>query len=134
MAAIQEALIYGMILAAGADRKLSDKELRQMAETTAFLPVFAGFGLDQLPAAAARCAELLQEANGMELVLKDIQEALPKRLRATAYALACEVAIVDGVPSPEQRRMLRILRDRLDLDRLTSAAIERTIIARYARP
>jgi hypothetical protein len=62
-----------------------------------------------------------------------IAAALPERLYETAYALAVEVAAADLFVEQEELRFLQILRDRLNLDQLTSAAIERAARARYRK-
>ena len=66
----------------------------------------------------------------METALSLIREGLPKKLRETAYAVALEVAAADLNVRPEEMRFLEMLRDTLDLDKLTIAAIERGIRAR----
>ena len=53
------------------------------------------------------------------------------KLRETAYALAVEVAAADLVVGRTELRFLAILRDRLGLDKLVTAALERSAIARY---
>jgi hypothetical protein len=63
-------------------------------------------------------------------VLVLIRSNLPKKLRETAYAVALEVAAADLDVAPEETRFLEMLRDTLDLDKLTTAAIERGIRAR----
>ena len=60
-----------------------------------------------------------------------IKEALSPKLRETAYALAVEVAASDLVVGKEELRFLAILRDTFGLDKLVTAAIERSAIARY---
>ena len=59
--------------------------------------------------------------------------AIPKRLQDTAYALAVEVAAVDLRLEQEELRFLEMIRDRLDLDRLVTAAIETAARARHRR-
>ncbi|MEP4476771.1 MAG: Tellurite resistance protein TerB, partial [Lentilitoribacter sp.] len=44
-----------------------------------------------------------------------------------------EIASADYEIKAEEIRLLQLLRDRLDLDKLTCAAIERSAIARYKR-
>ena len=56
---------------------------------------------------------------------------LPEGLYDTAYSLAVEVAAADLHVEQEELRLLQILRDRLGLDKLTCAAIERGAMARY---
>jgi len=55
----------------------------------------------------------------------------PDRLHETAYALAVEIAAADLDVKPEELRFLQMLRDALELDSLTCAAIERGARARH---
>ena len=59
--------------------------------------------------------------------------AIPQRLHDTAYALAVEVAAVDLRLEQEELRLLEMIRDRLELDGLTAAAIEASARARLRR-
>jgi tellurite resistance protein len=77
------------------------------------------------------CAKLLQDNDGLEKALNAIKEGLPERLRETAYALGCEVAAADGKVSPEESRLLEMIRFRLNIGRLAAAAIERGARARH---
>jgi len=54
-------------------------------------------------------------------------------LQDTAYAVAVDVTSVDLHLEQEELRFLEMLRDRLDLDRLTTAAIEVSARARHRR-
>jgi hypothetical protein len=67
----------------------------------------------------------------MTTVLGLVNNQLPTKLKETAYALAVEVAAADLVVGREELRFLAILRDALELDKLVTAAIERSAIARY---
>jgi tellurite resistance protein len=49
----------------------------------------------------------------------------------TAYAVACDIVAADGEANQEELRMLEMIRFRLDVDRLTAAAIERGARARH---
>jgi len=85
----------------------------------------------QLTETLGECAALLAGENGLEEILKKIKSALPSRLRETAYALACDVAAADSEASQEELRVLELIRDRLKIDRLIAAAIERGTRARF---
>jgi hypothetical protein len=76
------------------------------------------------------CGEILSADGGLEHVLVLLRANLPPKLRETAYAVALEVAAADLDVRPEEIRFLEMLRDALDLDKLTTAAIERGIRAR----
>ena len=80
---------------------------------------------------AQEVGEILQEPEGLNAVLGLVEEALPAKLRETAYALAVEVAASDLAVGKEELRFLAILRDKLGLDKLVTAALERSVIARY---
>ncbi|MGE0613444.1 MAG: Tellurite resistance protein TerB, partial [Hyphomicrobiales bacterium] len=51
----------------------------------------------------------------------------------TAYALAVEIAAADLDVQPEEMRLLELLAEQLNLDRLITAAIERGARARLAK-
>ena len=125
------ALIYTMVLASAVDGGATDAELRTVGDIVTHLPIFAGYDKKQLPKTLAACSDLLQKENGLDLALKDIKAALPPRLRETAYALACDIVASDGEASQEELRLLELLRDRLPIERLIAAAIERGARARF---
>lgn len=128
-----DALIWTMVLVSAADQDMTPVELRTMSQIVAQLPVFEDFDKDEVAHIANGCAKLLANADGLELALGDIAGALGPRLSETAYALACDIAAADGRAGQEEMRMLELLRHRLDVDRLTAAAIERGARARWAR-
>jgi tellurite resistance protein len=124
------ALIYAMVTMSAVDRAMSDAELARIGELVSNLPIFADFDQEKLVKAAQACGEVLSEDGGLDRVLVLIKSALPKKIRETAYAVALEVAAADLNVKPEEMRFLDLLRDSLELDKLTSAAIERGIRAR----
>lgn len=128
-----DALIYTMVLAAAADRDMTDAEMRTIGEMVNYLPIFKDFDSNRLPAVARSCAELLSHENGLDRVLDQIKRALSKPLRETAYALACDVAGSDGAAARETVRLIEILRERLEIDSLVAAAIEHASRVRYAK-
>jgi hypothetical protein len=79
---------------------------------------------------AEACGEILSAEGGLDHVLLLIRSNLPKKLRETAYAVALEIAAADLDVKDEETRLLEMLRDTLELDRLTAIAIERGIRAR----
>ncbi|MFJ6328196.1 MULTISPECIES: tellurite resistance TerB family protein [Rhizobium] len=128
-----EALIYVMVLASAVDRTMNDRELSRIGELIHALPVFKGFDDEKLISVSRDCAKLLSGSEGLDIVLETVRDTLPARLYDTAYALAVEVASADLSVKAEELRLLSLLRDRLGLDKLTCAAIERSAIARYRK-
>jgi tellurite resistance protein len=126
------ALIYTMVLVSAADGEMTDAELATIGEIVRTLPVFRDCNADLLTSASEDCASLLGEDDGLETVLGMISRSLPGGLRETAYVVACEVAAADLAADQEELRLLEMLRFRLDIDRLSAAAIERATRARHA--
>lgn len=125
------ALIYTMVLVSAADRDMSDAEMRAIGEIVGYLPIFRDYDLELLPKTAEACAEMLDLDDGLDKAFALIKSSLPARLRETAYALACDVAVADGDMNQEKLRVLELIRHRLDIDRLAAAAIERGATARF---
>ena len=128
-----QALIYTMITMSGVDRDISDTELNRIGSIVKNSPVFEDFELNELTKVASSCGSALGEDDGLNQVLTAIANAVPEKLRETAYALAVEVAIIDRKVEREEIRFLQMLRDRLDLDKLIVAAIERGARARHRK-
>ena len=128
----QRALIYVMVVMAAADREMTDRELKRIGDQVRNLPVFADFDEHELVPSTEECAAQLGREGGLDRFLDIIVGSLPAGLVETAYALACEIAAADLKVEQEELRLLRILRDRLGVDRLVASAVERAVKARHA--
>jgi tellurite resistance protein len=127
----QDALIYTMVMVSAADSNMSDAEMRIIGDNVRDLPAFADYNRDRLTKTLRQCADLLGEEHGLDKAFRKIKEALPAKLRETAYALACDVAAADGEVSQEELRVLEMIRHHLHIDNLIAAAIERGTRARF---
>ncbi len=125
------ALVYVMVVVSAADGSMSEKELKIIGELTKALPSFTGFDHSRLLAICQECAQILQEPDGADAVLGLIDDGLPDVLHETAYWVALEVALADRRIALEELRVLEALRRRLEIDKLTAAAIERGARAKY---
>lgn len=128
-----DALIWVMVCVAAADGDMTDAELHTIGEIVKTLPAFRGYDVNRLPDSARACGAMLHAPKGLEEVAKMIGAGLPVEQHDTAYALACELAAVDGKLEIYEARLLQIVRSGLKLDRLTAAAIERGVQARYRK-
>ncbi|SFV36644.1 hypothetical protein SAMN05216456_2636 [Devosia crocina] len=129
----QDALIHLMIVAASSDSSMTERELFRIQALIDRLPVFEGFEKSRLADVVNDCADMLNGPDGLDTVMDNALAALPKKLEDTAYALAVEVTAVDLRLEQEELRFLEMLRDKLSLDRLTTAAIEVAARARHRR-
>jgi tellurite resistance protein len=124
------ALVYVMVTVSAVDRAMTDDELHRIGEIVSNLPIFSDYDENDLVKTAEACGEILSADGGLQQVLRLVRGALPEKLRETAYAVALEVAAADRLVRPEEIRFLEMLGDTLELDRMTTAAIERGIRAR----
>jgi tellurite resistance protein len=124
------ALVYVMVTVSAVDRAMTDDELHRIGEIVSNLPIFSDYDENDLVKTAEACGEILSADGGLQQVLRLVRDALPEKLRETAYAVALEVAAADRLVRPEEIRFLEMLGDTLELDRMTTAAIERGIRAR----
>ena len=124
------ALVYVMVTVSAVDRAMTDDELHRIGEIVSNLPIFSDYDDNHLVKTAEACGEILSADGGLQQVLRLVRGALPEKLRETAYAVALEVAAADRLVRPEETRFLEMLGDTLELDRMTTAAIERGIRAR----
>ena len=124
------ALVYVMVTVSAVDRAMTDDELHRIGEIVSNLPIFSDYDDNHLVKTAEACGEILSADGGLQQVLRLVHGALPEKLRETAYAVALEVAAADRLVRPEETRFLEMLGDTLELDRMTTAAIERGIRAR----
>jgi tellurite resistance protein len=127
----EQALIYVMVMMSGVEGKIRPEELAEIDILVRSLPVFKNFDRTRLATVAQEAGDMLQLSEGMQTVLDLVSDQLPPRLRETAYALAVEVAAIDLAVGKEELRFLAILRDAMGLDKLVTAAIERSAIARF---
>ena len=127
----EQALIYTMVTMSGVEGKINAVELAEIRQLVQTLPVFGDFDEHRLMLVAQEAGEILQDSEGLKAILGLIREALSPKLRETAYALAVEVAASDLAVGKEELRFLAMLRDALGLDKLVTAALERSAIARY---
>ena len=127
----EQALIYIMVTMSGVEGHINSTELLEIGHIVKHLPVFKHFDHARLTTVAQEAGEILAEPEGFNAVLGLVAEALPHKLRETAYALAVEVAASDLAVGKEELRFLAILRDKLDLDKLVTSALERSAMARY---
>ncbi len=120
----QTALIYTMILCSAADSEMNDHEFNKIGVIVRGLPIFEEFDAAMLPRIASGVVDKLNEEDGLDHLLDEIHASLPDNLAETAYALACDVVAADGQASQEELRLLEMLRYRLEVGRLSAAAIE----------
>ncbi len=120
-----------MVIMGASGKLMSDAEISQMVRLVGELPAFAEATPEDIARVSEDCTRLLGRTDGLEDAFTLMRDALPMRLRETAYLLACEVAAADGEVMQEELLLLASMRHGLDLDLLIAGAIERAARARY---
>lgn len=129
----QEALVYAMVTVAAADRTIAEIEISRMHSMVRELPAFRELDESWFGREALDCGKILGKPDGVAKVIRLIAEALPGDLRETAYALAAEVAASDLAIRDDERKFLSLLAERLQLDDLVCAALQRCAQVRHFR-
>jgi tellurite resistance protein len=127
----ESALIYVMVLVSAADARMSDNELKTIGDIVTRFPAFRKFNPDRLVVVAEECGAIMEDDDGLRTVIGLVKEALPRRLRETAYAFAVEVATADNRLGQEELRVLELIRFELEIDRLYAGAIEHSARVRH---
>ena len=127
---VQDTLVYVMVSISAVDRNMDETEMLRIGNVVKTLPIFDKYNSDQLVNAAKSCRDILQDDEGLETIL-GFAAALPRNLQETAYVLAAEIAAADLNVSAEEVRLLQLLRNHLDIDKLTCAALELAARARH---
>ena len=125
-----DALIYVRVTMSAVDSTMTDNELLKIGDIVQTLPIFEGYDRETLITTSRAASAILAKEDGLDTLLDIVADALPRKYHDTAYALAVEFAAVDPSVAQEELRFLQILRDRLNLDKLTIAALERSATAR----
>ena len=127
----QEALVYAMVVAAELDHDIAEAEIDIIGDLGNHLPVFRTTGRAKMTKMAAACSEMLAEAGGRDKAFGLIRAALSAQLRATAYALACDVIAVDSRLQANEMQTLERIRAALEVEPATARAIERVAMIRF---
>jgi tellurite resistance protein len=130
----QDALVAVMVAVCASDEDIRTAELVAIERIVRQMPVFSDYDPDRLKRVAQTVFDLFAEEEGLDALFGLIREALPERLRETAYALACDVIAADGKLPEMELRMLEEVREELAIDRLHAAAIEWGARVRHMRP
>lgn len=127
----EDCLIAVMIATSASDENMRTAELMKIQVVFNNLPIFADYDIDRLKNVSQTVFDLFAEEDGLDALFGLIRENLPEKLYETAYALACEVAVSDGLLGEAELRLLEEIRYELNIDKLHAAAIERGARARH---
>jgi uncharacterized tellurite resistance protein B-like protein len=112
----QAALFETMILAAGADGKITKVELEEIYRRVFERPEFKGIQAGDLRQAIEHAAMEVSRAQDLSDILPTLAARLPdKPTRELAFGLAAAVATADHRTPPSELRILKALQDAFEL-------------------
>jgi len=111
-----EALIHLMVVVSASDRDMTDTELARIGQVVRSWPIFMDFDPERLIEAAQDCQKRLARDGGLGDVLALAGEAIPAHVGDTAYSMVLEIAAADLEMRLEERRVLELVRQTLDID------------------
>jgi hypothetical protein len=126
----EAALIYAMVVAAGADREAAP-DLDIIGDLVHHLPIFHSVDRQRVTELATACSKQLSEPGGIEQVYAQIRAPLAGRLREAAYALSCDVIALDDRLRRDAMQALERIRVLLEIDPATARTIERVARVRF---
>lgn len=129
----EDALVAVMFAVAASDEAFRTAELVSIENVVNNMPVFASFDSDRIQIISRTVMDLFDDEDGVAALFGLVRDTLPQKLWETAYALACEVAVSDGKLGQGELRLLEVIRDELEIDRLAGAAIEYGVRVRHRR-
>lgn len=127
----EDALVAMMVAMSVSDETIQTSELLSIERIVDHLPIFANYDADRLQVVSQAVFDLFEDEDGLDALFGLVRTALPEKLFETAYALCCDVAASDGLLREEELRFLQETRYELNLNRLSTAAIERGARARH---
>lgn len=129
--AVEDALIYAMILMSASDGDMSDVEIDTILDVVERFPALAGFDRGRMQNVIGRCAIIMGEEDGLRHVLRVIDQSIPDHLAETVYAAAVEVAAADEYLNAPELRVLELLKDGLGISDEGAQAIEHSARVRH---
>lgn len=127
----QRALLDLLVIAAVADGQIDNSELEMISSWVRFLPVFDGVDPSEINEISEDCVALLEDPEGIDKLMQRTSDSLPIELHDTAYSLLVEIVSADAEAKQAELELLKLVRETLNLDDLTVAAIEYAARARH---
>jgi tellurite resistance protein len=101
----REAFAAAALAAVAADGVIERDEAQQLIGSLTEKRLFKGHSLDDLLSLLNKMANLIQK-RGVQEVIEAASKTLPAELRETAFALAADLVLADGVVEQEEKKFL----------------------------
>lgn len=109
-----EALAAIAVAAVAADGYLLDEERERLFSLISTLQIFKGYSEQRRLKLLEKLFELLRQKGGLSLVYF-AKDAIPPQLRETAFGVATEIVLSDGVLTFKEKEFLQHLQETLEI-------------------
>ena len=111
-----------IVFAMNADEEISDEEALEAFITLNGMNLFQDYSDDDMAAIFEDVSELLAEQSPEEL-WNSVTEVLSPEMRETAFAVATDIILADGVLTPVEKDYLSDLAQKLEIPKQTAQTI-----------
>jgi len=110
----EEAFAAVSLVTIAADGVITEEEVRSMFVHLYRMKMFAGFNDKQFSNMLSKLANIVRK-QGLEALVAMSRESLPENLKATAFAVATDLALADGDIAEEEKHLLTKVQQSLGL-------------------
>ncbi|WP_017714884.1 tellurite resistance TerB family protein [Kamptonema formosum] len=111
-----------IVFAMNADEEISEEEALEAFITLNGMNLFQDYSDDDMAAIFEDVSELLEEQSAEEL-FNSVTEVLSPEMRETAFAVATDIILADGVLTPPEKNYLSDLAQKLEIPKQTAQNI-----------
>jgi len=101
----EEAFAAVSLVAIAADGVITEEEARGMFVQFYRMRTFAGFNDNQMSSMLNKLVNIIKK-QGLDALVGLAKESLPENMRATAFAVATDLALADGDIAEEEKQLL----------------------------
>jgi tellurite resistance protein len=110
----EEAFAAVSLVAIAADGVITEEEARGMFVQFYRMRTFAGFNDNQMSSMLNKLVNIIKK-QGLDALVGLAKESLPENMRATAFAVATDLALADGDIAEEEKKLLTKIQQSLGL-------------------
>ncbi|OPX61469.1 MAG: Tellurite resistance protein TerB [Methanomassiliicoccales archaeon PtaB.Bin215] len=110
----EEAFAAVSLVAIAADGVITEEEARGMFVQFYRMRTFAGYNDNQMSSMLNKLINIIKK-QGLDALVGLAKESLPENMRATAFAVATDLALADGEIAEEEKRLLTKVQQSLGL-------------------
>ena len=110
----EEAFAAVSLVAIAADGVITEEEARGMFVQFYRMRTFAGYNDNQMSSMLNKLINIIKK-QGLDALVGLAKESLPENMRATAFAVATDLALADGEIAEEEKKLLTKVQQSLGL-------------------